>query len=672
MTRFITISIFLLLYNQMAVAQACTTLGQTPSTAFPVCGSSVFQQTTVPICQTQNLFVTGCSNGTNGGYMDKNPFWYKFTCFQSGSLAFVIAPLGANEDYDWNLYDITGHNPNDVFTDNSLLITGNWAGTYGNTGASSSGVNFIQCGSDPADNKNPFAAMPNLIAGHTYLLLVSHFSDTQSGYNLSFGGGTAVITDTTPPKMKVAEAPCHGDVIRLKLKKKIKCNSISGNGSEFFVTPGNINAVNAVGIGCAGGFDTDSLEIRLNGILPPGTFVLNIRNGSDGNTLLDICDNPIPTTDTVHFTVYPIFPTPMDSLVAVKCSPNELKLIFPKSMQCSSIAADGSDFSVIGTYPVNVNAAAGNCGNNLTREITVTLSQPLQVAGNFRIVLKRGTDGNTLLNECGEETAIGSFLPFSVKDTVNADFNFIKRYGCTVDTIYFSHDGRNGVNSWQWNLDENQQSSLQNPTGFYRSFTNKNIQLVVTNGFCSDTSSQTIPLTNFLKADFAVAADNCPNETVKLANLSQGIGLTFNWSFGDGGFSTLDTPAHVYAQPYTTSTYAIRLTVRDSIGCESTAIKTIKIYSSCAIFVPNAFTPNNDGLNDALRPLNAVKAEKLEFKIFNRWGQMVFQTNDWHKGWDGKIKDKLQPSGVYVWFLRYTDVDTKEERTLKGTVTLIR
>src|SRR5688572_18452147 len=132
------------------IAQQCTALGQTPTTAFPVCATKVFKQTTVPICTTNDLFVPGCSNTPGGAlYQNKNPFWYKFTCYVAGTLSFEVIPLAADEDYDWQLYDITGKNPNDVFTNNSLVVTGNWSATYGKTGASASGVNFIQCASSP-------------------------------------------------------------------------------------------------------------------------------------------------------------------------------------------------------------------------------------------------------------------------------------------------------------------------------------------------------------------------------------------------------------------------------------------------------------------------------------------------------------------------------------------
>src|SRR5262249_48314200 len=153
------------------------------------------------ICGSHNLDVPGC---TGAGYSDKNPYWYKFTCFTSGTLGFVITPNDLTDDYDWMLYDITGHQPDEVFTNKSLMVTGNWAGTSGLTGASASGVTQIECASDPADNKPTFSSMPPLTVGHTYLLLVSHFNDSQSGYKLSFGGGTAVITDPKLPKLDKA------------------------------------------------------------------------------------------------------------------------------------------------------------------------------------------------------------------------------------------------------------------------------------------------------------------------------------------------------------------------------------------------------------------------------------------------------------------------------------
>lgn len=664
----LTVACFFFLCPALKAQVACTAPGQNPSTAFPVCGTSTFTQTSVPLCGGRQVPSPTCNSYP---LTDVNPFWYKFTCFQSGTLGFKIKPHTNSEDYDWQLFDITNQNPDAVYSNVGLVVACNWSGEGGETGASAAGNNVFVC---EGYGKPLWSKMPNLVQGHEYLLLVSHFTQTQSGYDLSFGGGTAVITDPTAPRLRSAEASCGGDIVRVKLNKKMKCSSIAANGSDFYITPGNVSITGATAINCSNRFDTDSIELKLSSPLAPGTYTLNIKKGTDANTILDYCDKGIAETETSDFTVYPLVSTPMDSLVAVQCKPQSLKLVFRKPMLCSSVAADGSDFIISGPYPVTITGATGNCSGTtkVSKEIIVSLSQPLYQAGNFTLTLRNGTDGNTILDECNQQTPAGSSLNFSVKDTVNADFTYQKIYGCSTDTVNFFHPGANGVNNWQWNLDENKSSSQQNPQALYRVFNTKNITLAVDNGFCSDTSSQTVVLDNFLKADFSSYEDVCPKDSTAFTSLAQGTGLQHHWDFGDGGTSSLESPSHIYSGPLTTTALTVRYTVTDSYGCQSMAQKPIKVYSSCYLAVPTAFTPNRDGKNDYLYPLNAVKAQNLDFKVFNRWGQLVFHTRDWKRGWDGTFKGVQQASAVYVWYLSYVDRDTNQPRQMKGTALLIR
>ncbi|MCB0740614.1 MAG: gliding motility-associated C-terminal domain-containing protein, partial [Chitinophagaceae bacterium] len=119
--------------------------------------------------------------------------------------------------------------------------------------------------------------------------------------------------------------------------------------------------------------------------------------------------------------------------------------------------------------------------------------------------------------------------------------------------------------------------------------------------------------------------------------------------------------------------YTVTLIARNNtLGCEDTAHQSLTVLDNCLIAVPNAFTPNHDGRNDYFRPHNALKADKYDFKVFNRWGQLVFHTNDWQDKWDGNFKGSPQGAGVFVWMLRYTKPDTQEEVFQKGTVMLIR
>lgn len=653
-------------FCQGGYSQTCTTPGQNPATAFPVCGTSTFTQTTVPLCGGRTLPYKGCGN--NSGLSDINPFWYKFTCFKSGTLGFLITPKDMNDDYDWELYDITGKKPEDVYTDGNLVISNNWSGESGLTGAASNGNELFVCG---GFGKPLFSKMPSLVEGHNYILLISHFTRSQSGYSLSFGGGSAVITDGGFPALKIVEAHCSGTKLGVKISKNIKCSSIATNGSDFYLMPGNIPVSAATGFGCTTKFDTDSLELTLPQALAPGNYTLHVKKGSDNNTLLDYCDNAIPENDQMAFTIQARTPVQMDSLGKLTCAPNQLQLFFSKPVLCSSIAANGSDFTMQGTYGVQITNVSMTCNAGTTRSVTIHLNAPLQKEGSFNLVIRRGTDGNTVLDECTEEAQAGAALSFQVKDTVNAGFSHTIQYGCTEDAVSYNHNGANGVTSWKWNLDDGKQSTLSNPTTTYTLFNEKQVSLIVSNGFCSDTSTKKILLDNFLKADFSVLEDNCPNETIPFTSLPQGKIVSHQWDFGDGKTSTNASPTHMYNVQRET-TFEVKYTVTDQWGCKSTAQKNIKVYASCLLSVPNAFTPNNDGLNDRLQPLNAIKAEDLVFTIYNRWGQKVFETKDWKKGWNGKQGGKDQPAAVYIWTLRYINRDTKKLVEQKGTVTLIR
>ncbi|MEO6538315.1 MAG: gliding motility-associated C-terminal domain-containing protein [Ferruginibacter sp.] len=665
----------LLLMNTIVKAQVCTALGQNPSTAFPVCGTTTFIQNTVPLCNSSDLFVPGCSGTGGADYQNKNPYWYKFTCFQSGTLGFLITPNNLGDDYDWQLYDVTGRNPDEVYTNRSLIITGNWAGTFGLTGASSSGVNFIQCASDPSVNLNAFAKMPNLIAGHDYILLISHFTDSQSGYSLSFGGGTANITDPLMPHLSGAVPSCDGTQIRILLNKKITCLSLSADGSEFDINIPGATISNAGSPQCSAGFDLDYVLLNVSPKLIPGNYTLKIKNGTDGNTLVDNCGQLIPEGESLPVNVIPVVPTLLDSINTPGCAPDILQLVFKKGIMCSSIAADGTDFIVSGPSPVSVTSAGGKCIDGTTRKIGVQLSGPLQVGGLYTITLKAGSDGNTLLDECNLITPAAS-LSFTIKDTVNADFTYAIIYGCQANTVSYSYSSANGVNSWAWNFDNTRISAVQNPIISYTSFSPANTKLTVSNGVCSDTSSATIVFANLLNADFEITSLVCPEDLATLKNTTTGEIITnWTWTFGNGITSTLkDPPPQRFTNPVTATVkqQAVQLIVRNNYGCQDTAIKFIRVINNCFIAVPTAFTPNGDGLNDFLYPINAYKAVNLRFSIYNRFGQQIFSTTDWTNKWDGKYKGQPADAGTYVWVLRFTNTDTNKVVEQKGTSILIR
>ncbi len=652
---------------------ACTLLGQTPGSAFPICATDTFRQTTVPICTNKTVTIPGCPAG-QADYADKNPFWYRFTCYQAGTLTLKIIPNDLADDYDWQLYDVTGiTNLDAVYTNINLFVAGNWSGSSGITGATALGKNQVECGSVPQDNINTFSLMPTLQKGHQYLLLVSHYSNNQSGYQLTFAGGTAVITDTLLPAMKSVLPSCDAATLSVKTNKMIRCNTLAGDGSDFSLVPALALVSAATGGSCAAGFDSDSLHLTLSNPLPPGSYSLVIKTGTDANTLLDDCDRNVPVAQSLNFTVAPLQPTLPDSIGQPSCAPSTVAVYFTKGIRCSSIAADGSDFHVNGPVPVAVKAAAGNCVNGLSATILLTFTARIVTGGTYTVQVRNGSDGNTIIDACGQVTPLGSAVAFTVGDTVSANFTYQLKTSCKTDTIYVQHDGAHGANQWQWILDGAGASVQQTAVAVFRTPGEKQVSLRVSNGFCSDSLLKTIVLDSFIRAGFTIDSLRCPEDAAVFMNSSHGKIATYNWNFGDGNQSqAMNPPPENFPKTGAETTYPVSLIVRDNAGCADTAVHVIRVLKTCYIAVPSAFTPNGDGNNDYLYPLNAVKAQNLDFNVYNRYGQLVFHTADWTKKWDGRVGGHLQSSGTFAWTLRYHNPNTGKEVILKGTSVLIR
>ena len=649
-----------------AKAQDCTFPGQTPVSAVFVCSSVAFTITTPTYCG-QTTIPSPCTDG--GVYQNLNPNFFRFGCFTAGTLGFSITPEDAFANYNWQLFDITSTNPVDVFTNSNLFVACNWSPEPGETGTSSDGTNVQVCS---GAGQPLFSKMPDLIAGHTYMLMVSNSSGSSSGYQLSFGGGTAVITDAIEPHMVVADLSCDRTQLLLRLNKQVKCNTLAADGSDFTIS-GGANVISAVPYDCTTQFGTSLITLTLDQSLAFGNYTLTINNGSDGNTLIDICTRNIPVGETLPVVAAPQQFTPMDSLFNVVCKPSYIELVFRKKILCSSVAADGSDFIITGPQAVTGIPFLPACSNNSTTPVIRLNLPPGIAAGNYQVRLTTGSDGNTILNECSVPTPAGATLSFKVAEGVSASFTQSNSTACSQNTVAFFHDGNNNTNSWNWNFGNGSSSTLPNPvvtfaTGQYT------VKLIVTNGFCADTISQTVKISDRFKAAFSIPPFICPGDMLVVENKSTGNIDQWHWSFGNGVTNTAQhPPAHQYINNGREMLFTVRLIATNTtLGCNDTATHAVRVLKTCYIAVPSAFTPNGDGKNDFLYPLNAVKADNLEFRVYNRLGQLVFSTKDWTRKWDGKINGVLQDTGLYAWLLSYTHHDSGEKVFLKGTTLLLR
>jgi gliding motility-associated-like protein len=152
--------------------------------------------------------------------------------------------------------------------------------------------------------------------------------------------------------------------------------------------------------------------------------------------------------------------------------------------------------------------------------------------------------------------------------------------------------------------------------------------------------------------------------------------VSWNWYFMNTAqyTSVLQNPTFAYTEP---GTYAVALVVKSDKGCMDTLIRPIEVGEDFGIYVPNAFTPNGDGLNDLFNP-KGFGIVKYELNIYDRWGELMFHTTTFEEGWNGarqKKKDVSYPliieEGVYTWLINCTSVFGKSHE-LKGHVTLIK
>jgi gliding motility-associated-like protein len=145
---------------------------------------------------------------------------------------------------------------------------------------------------------------------------------------------------------------------------------------------------------------------------------------------------------------------------------------------------------------------------------------------------------------------------------------------------------------------------------------------------------------------------------------------TYLWNFGDGTISAETEPIHFYQN--VTGYFHISLTVISQNGCVDSLKLSDSVYVMPIGFVkfPDAFSPNNDGLNDVFKPVAAKSIKNYDLKIYNNWGMLVFTSGKPENGWDGKYQNTIVAPGVYMWILNGTYANGKPF-TESGNVTVI-
>ena len=265
---------------------------------------------------------------------------------------------------------------------------------------------------------------------------------------------------------------------------------------------------------------------------------------------------------------------------------------------------------------------------------------------------------NAVLGPCaGKDTVMITVLPAPVADAGN-DGRI-----CFGDSIQLNGSG--GVN-YQWSPSSSlSNSATANPFAKPKQTISYNLAVTDVNG-CTSLAPDAVTVTVIQPVRVNITPDTyvSPGNTVQLH--SEG-GISYNWTPTTGlNNPSIPDPLATITQDIT---YKVIVTTAD--GCKTEDSVTIKAYKGPDIYVPTAFTPNHDGKNDRFIPIPVGIKELNYFKVYNRWGQLLYSTSQLREGWDGRFSGIEQDSGVYIWIVRGITNDNKIIFK-KGTVVLIR
>ena len=251
---------------------------------------------------------------------------------------------------------------------------------------------------------------------------------------------------------------------------------------------------------------------------------------------------------------------------------------------------------------------------------------------------------------------IGSFVPPVVKQITITDVNItiVTPINCDGDMATIQAQvSPAGSYNYQWTTSPPQTTAIATglPAGNYK---------VTVTGANTCSNSDNITLTQPIGVKTSLGNDTviCPGEQLIL---DAGNFASYSWQ---DGTTTRTFPV--------TQTGTYFVTVTDNNNCQDA--DTIRVTVDCSdIYFPSAFTPNGDGRNESFGPLgNSAAVSKYSLRIFNRWGQLVYRSDNPMEKWNGTIDGKLVATGSYAWFSEYTIESRKLNRRQKGTVTVIR
>lgn len=399
----------------------------------------------------------------------------------------------------------------------------------------------------------------------------------------------------------------------------------------------------------------DNIERTFNRPAPLGApiaaqFSLDTRNFANCPSLVSTANIAVPPQDNINigFTATPLTQSLPNSTVTINntttTGPWQYQWDFGDGSPTSAnLNVNSHTYATYGTYVIALTVTNNVCVERATQTITIQAIPPV------------------------------------------VDFSFNPPVGCVPLKVTFTNLSRYADPlTYRWDFGDGSTSREANPTHVYSRADKYSVTLTasnVTGQIVSETKQRIIEVFPKPRANFDVKPRliNIPGGILYTSNLSFDA-TSFLWDFGDGGTSTEVRPEYRYTQE---GLFTIRLIASNSFGCaDTTALENVvRTKKNGQVLIPNAFSPNlsgapgaggpsSDGKNDTFLPLMRGVTD-FELLIYNRWGELLFESKEATRGWDGCYNGKLCPQDVYVYKLT-AKLEDGETIVRVGDVNLIR
>ncbi len=676
--------------------------GQDIATSSILCSQETFTQ----------LNVTGAGENSEEARgtclsVEKNSAWYKFKASTSGSFTFTITPTDITNDMDWVMYDLgPDGNLDNVRPENAIRCAAgsgvNCFPSYFKTGLSLTETDLTEDGGCGA-NKNGFVRFVDVVEGNTYAIMIDNFSSGNNGFTMEFGGDATFEGPKAEIKSTVLNPCTDSQTFTFESSssnyktlnwtfddgasissasgegpftisyntmgpKTVVLEAISTNGckvttTETFIvskTPEKPKITASKVDLCVGEqleLKTDDLNFATFQWTGPNGFTSTLQNPTINITgqenvgiyklivTVGICVSEESSIEIKSVEEMPV--AEFDIVVKNKCEDDQFFEIINKSTGYTKMSWALGDGATDVDMPENGIGILKYINNGL-KQVTVTLTS------------KNGCE--TVLTK---DLLVGTTPPLPVITSNKEKF-------CIGDVIKLNVPFEVG-REYHWTGPDNftgTGASVEIPVDNYEKGGVYSVT-VLFNGCLSDQASIRFPaITKTPIARFTNTPQFLykfsPSLTVSFSNYSLHAD-SYLWDFGDGESTTEISPKHTFKE---NGTYIITLTASSKNDCFTTMTSSDLVLSNYSILIPNAFSPNGDGVNDEFA-INIVNLKKYQLQIFDRRGAMVFSTYDIFDNWKGTHKDGPVPVGAYYYVITGTGVDDKPIKKT-GQVTVIR